>query len=145
MSFNVQVINTVVWAIPNLYVIIKDCEWFSTTINVCAFIKWMSWNSLFMVFVIEARNINFWKRNGVVLSLAAVHSCTPTQSGPKERWACAAGKVLRKHGKDRIVMDAPWWNHAWIFMNWCDGGPNPSLLPMMCQCRGSSQDPRHVS
>ena len=49
---------------PNIYVLSQDCTWFTIQVRICAFIHWTCWNTLFMIFVIDARNINFWKRNG---------------------------------------------------------------------------------
>jgi hypothetical protein len=59
-----QIMSLICMVIPNVYILAIDCTWFSFLVQMCAFFYWTSWNTLLMIFVIEARNINFWKRNG---------------------------------------------------------------------------------
>ena len=59
-----QSVNCAFMIIPNAHILVKDCEWASPLARASAFIKWSSWNALFTIFVIHARNANFWYKRG---------------------------------------------------------------------------------
>ena len=57
---SVQIVNTVFMIVPNAYILLEDCQWFSDLSRASALIKWTCWDVLFMIFLVSARNNNIW-------------------------------------------------------------------------------------
>ncbi|KAI7844547.1 hypothetical protein COHA_001905 [Chlorella ohadii] len=83
-EITIQTINCTFYLIPNAYVMTHDCAWFDPVVIWSGFVRWSCWNSLFLLFWVQASSVN------------------PARS-----------QRYRKHisRPDAAVMDAPLWCH----------------------------------
>ncbi|CAL8470482.1 g10024 [Coccomyxa elongata] len=86
-----QILNLSFFVIPNVYVLVRPCGWRDDIVLWSAFVSWTCWNTLFLLSVVRAHNLNLW---------------LDKEGTPKgER-------------SDATVVDAPWWVHAPKLILW---------------------------
>eukprot|EP00884_Botryococcus_braunii_P001515 jgi/Botrbrau1/11364/Bobra.0038s0112.1 len=101
----IQWINIIFYLIPNINVLADVCNFLSPLVGYCALVRWTCWNTMFLIFCIQAQNINPWRRG-----IAAAK---------KEGMAAfRRGKETTQVPVDKIFMDAPVWYHWRICPIW---------------------------
>ncbi|KAK9817879.1 hypothetical protein WJX72_003574 [[Myrmecia] bisecta] len=55
-ELNVQLINLVVYLLPNVYTLAHGCGWYDPLIRACGLIRWTCWNTLFFIAVVYAHD-----------------------------------------------------------------------------------------
>jgi hypothetical protein len=53
-----QLINCVFFILPNAYVLRYLCVWFGPLVLWAGFVRWTIWNSIFLLFVVQAHSTN---------------------------------------------------------------------------------------
>ena len=67
---SLQLINCIFFIIPNAYVLGHLCSWFEPLVMWSAFVRWTIWNTIFLIFVIQAHSANpangpYWRTCGI--------------------------------------------------------------------------------
>lgn len=86
-ELTLQLTNSVLFLVPNAYVLDRECAWFNQVTIWTAFFSWTIWNTLFCLFVIQ------------------LSSAIPLKATMTKKWY----KV--PYRPDSVVMDAPIWVH----------------------------------
>ncbi|KAK9817768.1 hypothetical protein WJX72_001918 [[Myrmecia] bisecta] len=55
-ELSVQLVNLVVYLLPNIYTLVHKCGWFDPFVRVCGMLRWTCWNTLFFIAIIYAHN-----------------------------------------------------------------------------------------
>ena len=55
-----QTVNSVFFVLPNAYVLAGECRWFDVLTYWSAYIQWNCWATIFLLFVIQAKNTMPW-------------------------------------------------------------------------------------
>ncbi|KAL4421963.1 hypothetical protein ABPG77_010986, partial [Micractinium sp. CCAP 211/92] len=92
IEVTLQLVNLVFYVLPNAYVMAHDCSWFHPVVLWAGFVRWTIWNSIFLMFWVQA------------------HSSNPAR-GPY--W----GRFSNR--SDAAIIDAPLWAHWHKLLLWC--------------------------
>ena len=58
LPHSLQLINCVFFIIPNAYVLGHLCSWFHPLVLWSGFVRWTIWNTIFLIFLVQAHSAN---------------------------------------------------------------------------------------
>lgn len=133
LELSLALVNSIFYLAPNAFLLAHECRWFSGVVVWCAFVRWTMWNSIFLIYWVEARSNNpatgRWSelarharrgapaaaadgtRMGRPQHLPAIPADMPAR--PAHAMRAAAGFPLDGDEAQRTpaVIDAPLWMH----------------------------------
>lgn len=139
VELTLQLLNSILFLIPNADSLVHDCQWFSSLVVWMSFGRWTIWNSFFLIFLVQASNMMLLPQRN---SSEKENNLGNDNERPWWRWLLRQGTFfLPGSGRclsptafseahdstniePKIYMDAPVWVHwpklsLWVIMEGC--------------------------
>jgi hypothetical protein len=88
IEISLQLVNCLFFIIPNAWVLTHDCSWFDPMVIWSGFVRWSIWNTIFLMYVVQAHSANPANTRRWREALPPVHP------GPAWLAACCACAAL---------------------------------------------------